>query len=370
MKRERVEAMGEATTLNDHKVWAGQRLVIGFEHPHVNDDLRKLVKELRPAGFVLFARNVQEPEQVRELNRELASLVDPAHPALLCVDQEGGRVQRVRDPATVWPPMKAVGRARDLTEQLAQAMGKELRAMGFNLDFAPVADVDSNPANPVIGDRSFGERPEEVGRHVAAFVRGLQSSGVIACAKHFPGHGDTAVDSHLALPLVEREEPDLRRTELPPFRAAVEAGVGTMMSSHVVYPAWDEELPATLSPRILPRLLREELGYDGVVFSDDLEMKAVAGRWSVEEQVRNATDASIDVMLCCRDPGLQVRVYEELVRAMEEERRWHRASEEATGRVKRLRERFLLGRAPDPDLSVVGTMEHKVLAELARARGA
>ncbi|MCA9492036.1 MAG: glycoside hydrolase family 3 protein, partial [Myxococcales bacterium] len=130
-------------------------MVIGFEHPHVDDDLRKLVKELRPAGFVLFARNVQEPEQVRELNRELASLVDPTHPALLCVDQEGGRVQRVRDPATVWPPMKAVGRAGDLTEQLAQAMGKELRAMGFNLDFAPVADVDSNPANPVIGDRSF-----------------------------------------------------------------------------------------------------------------------------------------------------------------------------------------------------------------------
>ena len=272
MTRVRVEATGEATTLADHKVRAGQRLVIGFELPHVTDDLRKLVRELRPAGFVLFARNVVEPAQVRELNRELASLVDPRHPALLCVDQEGGRVQRVRDPATVWPPMKAVGRARDLTGSLAGALGTELRAMGFNLDFAPVADVDSNPANPVIGDRSFGERPEEVARHVAAFVRGLQASGVIACAKHFPGHGDTAVDSHLALPVVEREEPDLRRTELPPVRAAVEAGVGTVMSSHVVYPTWDEDLPATLSPRVIPRLLREELGYDGVVFSDDLEI--------------------------------------------------------------------------------------------------
>ncbi|MCA9493464.1 MAG: beta-N-acetylhexosaminidase, partial [Myxococcales bacterium] len=286
--------------------------------------------------------------------------------------QEGGRVQRLKAPLTVLPPMLHVGNTRDPNVAVAvgQLLGDELAALGFNLDFAPVADVWTEPANQVIGDRAFATEPERAAQMAGSLALGLTMSGVIACAKHFPGHGDTAVDSHLALPVVEREEPDLRHTELPPFRAAVEAGVGTMMSSHVVYPAWDEELPATLSPRILPRLLREELGYDGVVFSDDLEMKAVAGRWTVEEQVRYATDASIDVMLCCRDPGLQVRVYEELVRAMEEDRRWHRASEDATGRVKRLRERFLLGRAPDPDLSVVGTMEHKVLAELARARGA
>ncbi len=366
----RVQAWGQATTLADRKARAGQRLVIGFEHPHVDDDLRKLVREIAPAGFVLFARNVQEPAQVRELNRELASLVDPSRPALLCVDQEGGRVQRVRDPATVWPAMRAVGRARDLTEEVAAAMARELRALGFNLDFAPVADVDSNPANPVIGDRSFGEKPEEVARHVAAFVRGLQREGVIACAKHFPGHGDTALDSHLALPLVEREEPDLRRTELPPFAAAVAEGVGTVMSSHVVYPTWDEELPATLSPRILPQLLRDELGFEGVVFSDDLEMKAVAGRWPVAEQVRKATDASVDVLLCCRSPQLQIEAFEELVHAQEEEKRWHDATMDSAARVHRLRERFLLRRTPDPDLSVLASLEHRILAETARSRGA
>lgn len=140
--RVRVDAVGEATSLADRKRRAGQRLVIGFAGPAVDDDLRRVVREIRPAGFVLFARNVEEPSQVRELNRELASLCDAAYPALLCVDQEGGRVQRLREPATVWPPMRTVGRAEVHTADLARAVARELRATGFNVDFAPVADVD------------------------------------------------------------------------------------------------------------------------------------------------------------------------------------------------------------------------------------
>lgn len=370
MSRPRVDAVGTTTSLAQRKLRAGQRLIVGIPHPHVDDDTRKLVALLKPAGFCLFARNVVEPAQVRELNRELASLCPAEHPALLTVDQEGGRVQRVRAPATVWPAMRAVGRSRDLTEQVARALALELRALGFNLDFAPVCDVDSNPANPVIGDRSFGSDAAEVSRHVAAFVRGLQGEGVIACAKHFPGHGDTAQDSHLSLPKVERDEPDLRRTELPPFRAAIEAGVGTVMSAHVIFSAWDEELPATLSPRILPRLLRKELGFEGVVFSDDLEMKAVHGRWTVEEQVHLLDAAGVDVLLACKEPRLQHDLFEELVRVQEQEQRHDDAAGDALRRLGALRERFFLTPRSPVDLSTLGRAEHLALAETARSRGA
>jgi beta-N-acetylhexosaminidase len=191
---ERVTAVGEMTSLADRKRRAGQRLVIGFAGPAVDDDLRRVARTIRPAGFILFGRNLVEPAQALELNRELASLCDPSVPALLSVDQEGGRVQRVRAPATVWPPMRDVGRAEDLalTAQVSRAMALELRAMGFNLNFAPVCDVDSNPDNPVIGDRSFGRSPQDVAQQVVAFLTAHQDAGVIACAKHFPGHGDTA----------------------------------------------------------------------------------------------------------------------------------------------------------------------------------
>lgn len=368
--RVRVDAVGEATSLADRKRRAGQRLLIGLKGPAVDDDLRALVREIRPAGFVLFKRNVVEPAQVLELNRELASLVDPGYPALRAVDQEGGRVQRVRDPATVWPPMKVVGRAEVHTAEVSRALAAELRAMGFDLNFAPVADVDSNPANPIIGDRSFGERPEQVARHVRAFVEAHQEEGVIACAKHFPGHGDTALDSHLALPKVEREEPDLRATELPPFRAAIAAGVGTVMTSHVIYPAWDEDWPATLSPRIAPRLLREELGFQGVLFSDDMEMKAVHGRWTIEEQVEQAGRATVDVLLACEDPQLQHALFLELVRAQERDPAQERIATDALARVTALRERFLIGRKPAPPLAVVGEPRHRALADTVRSRGA
>lgn len=366
----RVTATGEQTSLHERKVRAGQRLVIGFAEPHVTDDLRYLVRQVRPAGFILFGRNIEAPDQVRELNRELASLVDPHHPALLSVDQEGGRVQRVRAPATVWPPMRVVGQAGAHTAEVATAMARELRAMGFNLDFAPVADVDSNPDNPVIGDRSFGRDPDEVARHVATFARAMQAEGLIACAKHFPGHGDTHLDSHFDLPMVEEELPRLRSRELVPFRAAVQAGIGAIMSAHVIFPALDEELPATLSPRILPQELRQGLGFDGVVFSDDMEMKAVHGRWDVPAQARLTTEATVDVLLCCKEPSLQIQMFDALVQLQEDDPAMDRACTTAVRRVQRLRERFFLQAPPAPLPEEVGRMAHRVLAEQVTARGA
>lgn len=359
---ERAAATGAHTSLADRKRRAGQRLVVGIAGPSVDEDVRKLVAEIRPAGFCLFQRNVETPLQVRELNRELAALCDPEFPALLTVDQEGGRVQRVRAPATVWPAMRVLGQAPDQVADVSRAMAIELRAMGFNLNFAPVADVDSNPDNPVIGDRSFGTEPDQVAERIVAFAKAHQEQGVIACAKHFPGHGDTAVDSHLELPTVGKTEDALRACELVPFRAAVRGGVATVMSSHVVFPALDPDLPATLSPHVIPSLLRTELGFDGVIFSDDMEMKAVAGRWSLEQQVDLGTRAGLDVFLVCASADLQMAFFEQLIAAQEGDPGHDRAAADSVRRLTGLRQRFFADPRPQPGLDLVGHLDHRMLA--------
>ncbi|MBT3218158.1 MAG: beta-N-acetylhexosaminidase [Proteobacteria bacterium] len=352
------------TSLADRKFRAGQRMILGLAGTAVDDDLRLLVREIQPAGFILFARNVAEPVQVLELNRELSSLINPENPAFLGVDQEGGRVQRVRQPATLWPPMRTVGRSEASTAELAKHLAQEVRAMGFNLNFAPVADVDSNPDNPVIGDRAFGRNPQQVAAEVATFVEAHQSEHVIAVAKHFPGHGDTSTDSHHELPIVEKSPDELRAVELVPFAKAVASDVGGVMSSHVVFPEWDETWPATLSPLIIPQILRKEMGFCGVVFSDDMEMKAVQGRHPTETLIRQATLATVDILLFCRDPELQIQAFRHLVQLQEAEPFLEREFKDAVRRIHTLRERFFLNCPPPPGLEVVGCAEHRLLASM------
>src|SRR5207244_4488418 len=214
---------------------------------------------------ILFARNVGEPEQVAELCFE-ASRLTPDLPPWVSVDQEGGRVARLKAPFTEWPPMATLGRSGDvhLAERFARALAAELKAVGITLDYAPVLDVHTNPNNPVIGDRALADKAGDVARLGAAIIRTLQKEGVAACGKHFPGHGDTGTDSHHELPLVEHPPDRLREVELVPFRAAVEAQVATIMTAHVLVPALDEERAATLSKRIVTDLLRNELKYPGV----------------------------------------------------------------------------------------------------------
>ncbi|HJO24119.1 MAG: beta-N-acetylhexosaminidase [Myxococcota bacterium] len=280
----------------------GQLLFAGFEGTRAPRDLLGLVREGRVGGVILFARNLEGPEQVRQLVAEFHASAPAAHPLMVAIDQEGGRVQRLRAPWTEWPPMRTVGEhdRPSHTRALGTALGRELADLGIGLDFAPVVDVDTNPDNPVIGDRSFAGTAEAVGRHAAALIAGLQGTGVAACAKHFPGHGDTQVDSHKELPRVAHAIERLRAVELPPFRAAIEADVASVMTAHVVMEALDPELPATLSPKVLG-LLRHEIGFDGVVFSDDLEMAAVANHHTPGDAVRLALEAGCDALLtCCR----------------------------------------------------------------------
>ena len=258
-----------------------------------------------PASSVLAASSSSRatstsPGRSPSCAYEAARLV-PDLPLWVSVDQEGGRVARLKAPFTEWPPMAALGRSGDvrLAERFARALAAELRAVGVTLDYTPVLDVHTNSRNPVIGDRALSGKAEEVARFGAAIIRTLQAEGIAACGKHFPGHGDTSTDSHLELPLVEHPPDRLRQVEFVPFRAAIEAGVATIMTAHVLVPSLDEKRPATLSRRIVSGLLREELGYDGVILSDDLEMKAIANEYTVPSAAVLAIEAGCDGVLIC-----------------------------------------------------------------------
>lgn len=290
----------------------GQLLFVGYPGHDVPEDVARLVRAGRVGGVILFKRNVRDPEQVRRVVAELHALAPDDAPLVVALDQEGGRVQRLRAPWTEWPPMRALGaRSTEDTRRLARALATELLDCGFDLDFAPVVDVDSNPDNPVIGDRSFAGAPEVVARHARAFIEAMQGVGLAACAKHFPGHGDTDLDSHLALPRLDLDLARLREIELPPFRAAVEAGVASVMTAHVLFPQLDEKRPATLSPDVMG-ILREELGYDGLVFSDDIEMRAMADHWSSHACSIGVIEAGVDSILVCSKADLRDEVLEHL----------------------------------------------------------
>jgi beta-N-acetylhexosaminidase len=306
---------------------------------------------------------VGAPEQVAELCAALRGAAPAGAPLLTCVDQEGGRVQRVRAPATEWPPMAALAHhPPEVARQVGRALGEELAALGLTLDFAPVLDVHTNPQNPVIGDRALGPEPEVVAERGAQLLQGLHAAGVGSCGKHFPGHGDTLLDSHLDLPVVGHDEARLRAVELVPFARAVAAGVPMIMTAHVVFPALDA-LPATLSPRVL-RLLRRDLGFDGVIVSDDLEMKAVADRYGIEELVVRSLQAGCDAFLVCHRADLQERAREALVHAAEQDAGTRARLEEAAGRMAVLRRRFAAARyTPPADLRArLGTAPHRALA--------
>ncbi|MEU1848391.1 glycoside hydrolase family 3 protein [Streptomyces sp. NPDC019990] len=262
--------------------------------------LRRLGEGLASVG--LFGRNIASPDQLAALTAQLRAERDDV---LVAVDEEGGDVTRLEvRTGSSFPGNHALGAVDDveLTRRVAHELGCRLAACGVNLNWAPSADVNSDPRNPVIGVRSFGADTDLAARHTAAYVTGLQSAGVAACTKHFPGHGDTAVDSHHALPRIDVSADVLTERELHPFRAAIAAGTRAVMSAHILIPALDPDRPATLSRRVLTGLLREELGYDGLVVTDGMEMRAIAGTHGIERGSVLAVAAGADAI--CVGGGL------------------------------------------------------------------
>jgi beta-N-acetylhexosaminidase len=348
----------------------GQLLIAGFNGQQIPPELRSLAREFGLGGVILFARNIAEPEQVAEVAYDAARLV-PELPAWVSVDQEGGRVARLKAPFTEWPPMATLGRSGDvkLAERFARALAAELKAVGISLDYAPVLDIHTNSENPVIGDRALAEQAEEVARLGSAIVRAFQAEGIAACGKHFPGHGDTSTDSHFELPLVEHPPDRLRRVEFVPFKAAIEAGVATIMTAHVLVPSLDEKRPASLSRHIVTDLLRRELHYEGVILSDDLEMKAIA-EYEVPEAAVMAIEAGCDgALICSGDHETQGAALEGLIHAVEQERLPFSRVEDALKRQQRAKERFLTSTvAARPPAGralreALGRDDHRAIAE-------
>ncbi|WP_181958450.1 glycoside hydrolase family 3 protein [Nonomuraea diastatica] len=263
----------------------------GYEGTSAPDWLRRALGE-GLGGVVLFARNAIDAQLVRHFRAENPDTV-------VAIDEEGGAVTRLEvTDGSSFPGNRALGVVDDvtLTQRVGRQIGRMLADLDITLDYAPSADVNSNPANPVIGVRSFGATPDLVTRHTVAYVNGVQGAGVAACAKHFPGHGDTVTDSHLALPTVHASREVFYERDLPPFRAAIGAGVRSIMSGHLLIPALDPSMPATLSRTILTELLRGELGFDGMLVTDAIEMQAVADMFGPGEIAVRALNAGVDAI--------------------------------------------------------------------------
>ena len=299
----------------------GQLIMVGFEGTQPNETIETHIRERFVGGVVLFSRNIETPQQTAELTNQLQRLAEMTTrqiPLFIGIDQEGGWVIRLREGATVLPGNMALGAtdSTELAERAGEVTAVELAAVGVNLNFAPVMDVNNNPQNPVIDRRSFGESPELVSRLGVAYIHGLQGNGVLGTAKHFPGHGDTTVDSHFDLPTVNHNRERIHALELHPFRAAIDADVAAIMTAHIVYPTFDADRPATLSPAILTDLLRKELGFDGLIITDDMEMKAIDDRYRSGEAAVMAVEAGADIVMVLWTPVKQLEVFDAMLSAV------------------------------------------------------
>ena len=345
---------------------AASLFTVGFYGKTVTDDLSGLLAR-GVGGVIFFARNVGTPAEVLELNRDIKRVA--ARPLLLAIDQEGGQVARLRQGFTELAPMRAVGATGSarLAHELGGLIGRELRAVGFDMNYAPVLDIDTNPANPIIAARSFGRTPELVTELGLALAAGLQEAGVAACGKHFPGHGDTSQDSHLELPRLPHAMERLEQVELAPFKAAAKAGIASFMTAHVIFEAVDSKYPATMSRAVLTGILREKLGYDGLVVTDDVEMKAIADNYGVEEAVLLGLAAGVDHFLCCHTAELAHRAIDAVVRAVESGKLSQSILDTATRRFTVVRTRFEKPVGSAAGLATLRSPEH--LALVARILG-
>lgn len=298
----------------------GQHFFMGIKGHSLTDTEKKFIVENNIGGLILFARNIDSPEQVHDLCRDIQSLrhkqPDKA-PLFIGVDQEGGRVARLRAPLTVWPPLKKLGDIDNPTASFhfSHRLGVELKALGINLNFAPCIDVLSNPANTVIGDRAISHDFNIVAKHASALVRGLIKADVIPCVKHFPGHGHTLLDSHDALPIENMTLAELSATSLQPFKKAFRSRADLVMLAHILFTSIDPKYPVTLSETFIQNILRGDCRYRGLIITDDLGMKALTSHYSVEEVAIRALSIGVDLLCYCNDFDAPPKAMEALVDA-------------------------------------------------------
>lgn len=350
----------------------GQMFWIGLPGTTVPAETEAMLRGAKAGGVILFGRQGSDPKGLRDLTGIMQTMVRERErftPGLLIsIDQEGGHVQRLGSPFTAWPGNMAIGATGSAAyaEQVARAMAREMLAAGVNTNLAPDADVNINPENPVIGIRSFGEDPAAVARLVNAAVKGFQAEQVSAVAKHFPGHGDTNLDSHKALPAIPHGMDRLSKVELVPFQSAMEAGVDAIMTAHIIFPAVATDgLPATLSPKVLQGLLRDKLGYQGVVVTDAMEMKAISDHYGVEKGLIMSIQAGADVVLVTESFAQQQSLHAAVVKAVNDGQIPLGRIDDAVRRITALKiKRGLVpGKSPpQAQTNVIGAEDHQQLA--------
>lgn len=335
-------------------------VIAALPGPQLDSASTALLADGCAGGVCLYGRNVVEPTQVRQLTDAVRRLVGPD--AIVTCDLEGGYVWRLKAPATHWPSAMAFGAANrpDLTRRAAMIAAREMRAMGIDAPFAPVADVSDHPRNPVIGTRAFGGNASHVSRHVAAAIGGYREGGVASCAKHFPGHGHTDVDSHYALPVVNHDKARLDSVDLVPFVGAIRAGVDMVMVSHLLVKAVDGDLPASISPAVVTGLLRERLGFRGVIVTDALDMRAITDAYGLAEAAVRAIAAGCDLVAFNAPVESAREVHAAITNAIASGRLVAAHVRASVARVQALRRS--LARNPRPPLTVIGDTSHRDLA--------
>jgi len=334
----------------------GQMIMAGFEGTALNRETEDLIRNHHVGGLILFSRNYENPEQLHTLIRnlqEVAASSSTGLPLFISVDQEGGRVARLTAPFTKYPPLCCVGHAQSesLAYRLGQSLATELVEVGINMDYAPVLDVHTHPENPIIGDRAIAAEPETVARLANSFIEGFHDAGMIPVGKHFPGHGDTPLDSHLDLPTVKRDAATLEAVELLPFRETIAQGLEVIMTAHVIYTAWDEKNPATFSRTILQDILRQKLGFKGIIMSDDLEMKAVENYFPFEAFPKMGIEAGLDMFLICNNTEKVRALHDRLIQDAESGTIPSAPIQQSVERILRLKQKLTPPPSdpPDPD---------------------
>ena len=335
----------------------GQLFMAGFEGTRFNSDLSYFLKKLHIGGIILFKRNVQDPYQLADLNRELQekALEYSSVPLLMAIDQEGGSVARLGPPFTQFESQSVMASYDDPEAKIryfAQTQARELKLVGINMDLTPVLDVNCRGPEGLMASRSYSSDPHLAARLGALCISNLQQAGIIACPKHFPGIGDTDLDSHQDLPIQLKEKTELERVELVPFREAVKIPPGAVMISHIRYPAYDLKHPASLSGAIITGLLRQTLGYDGLVVTDDLEMGAIDRHYEIEEALLLAFTAGVDCLMICHTPEKIEKGYFYLLNKIKKgtiSEDWFKKS---LMRILTLKQNFLKSFFPEPEKEI------------------
>lgn len=344
---DQIKALIDSMTLEEK---VGQLVIVGVDGYENDEHSKQLMDKYHAGGFILFKKNIQDSAQLLTLLNSLKETNAASNkvPLFLSVDEEGGRVSRLPDEFKKFPSNKVIGQKNDssLSYQIGNILGKELGSFGFNMDFAPVLDINSNPKNPVIGDRSFGTTAGLVSRLGIETMKGIRAENVISVVKHFPGHGDTSVDSHVGLPRVNHDLKRLESFELVPFKAAIENSVDAIMIAHILLPKLDPENPASFSKAVITDLLRTDMNFNGVVITDDFTMGAIEKNYDMGGAAVKSIQAGADIVLVCHGFDKQETVIKALLAAAQTGQISTGRLDESVYRVLELKQRYSLGNAP------------------------